>query len=424
MNPALAWLPEPVIALPLGLAVGFLLAWLVQARRLQAERERRLRLEVEIDSRNAAVERERDHLDALQEQLRDRFAALSSEALERNSQAFLQLAEQNLAQFQGRAEHRLREREQAVEGLVKPIRETLERTRSQIETLEAHRRESQGALDEHLRRIARDSENLQRETRQLVQALRRPEVRGQWGEMTLKRLAELAGMVEHCDFQEQPTADGGRLRPDMIVRLPGARSIVVDAKTPLDAYLSAVEARDDAERDRHLGRHLQNLRGRVRELAAKAYWEQFSESPDFVVLFIPGDQFLSAALEQDPNLIESALGQRVILATPTSLVALLRAVGYGWRQQAVAENAERIRELGEELYRRLGRFTDHLGKLGRSLGTSVDHYNKAVGSLERQVTPAARRFTELGIQPRRPMAEPEPVDKAVREPQTDSETPS
>ena len=224
-------------------------------------------------------------------------------------------------------------------------------------------------------------------------------------EMTLKRLAELAGMVEHCDFyeQEHTKTDAGALRPDMIVRMPDGREIVVDVKTPLDAYLNAVEATSDEQRTQELERHARNVRGRIRELSAKSYWSQFKNAPDFVVLFIPGDQFLSAALEKDRDLLENALQQKVILATPTSFVALLRAVADGWRQEALAENADKIRDLGEELYTRLATFCEHLAKVGKNLGISVEHYNKAVGSLD-----------ELGIQSRKNLESLEPLDKTIR----------
>jgi DNA recombination protein RmuC len=223
-------------------------------------------------------------------------------------------------------------------------------------------------------------------------------------------------MVEHCDFyeQEQVGSGAGALRPDLIVRLPGGREIVVDVKTPLDAYLSAIEAADDTARTAQLERHARKLRERVRELAGKSYWSQFRNAPDFVVLFIPGEQFLSAALERDPNLLEEALGQKVILATPTSLVALLRAVAYGWRQEALAENADRIRELGEDLYQRLATFTEHLAKVGANLENSVSAYNKAVGSLDSKVLPGARKFVEMGVSPKKPLETPGPVELAAR----------
>jgi DNA recombination protein RmuC len=251
-----------------------------------------------------------------------------------------------------------------------------------------------------------------------VQALRRPEVRGQWGELTLKRLAELAGMVEHADFieQEQVNSETGTLRPDMVIHLPDQRAIIVDAKTPLDAYINATEADSDETRNSELERHTRNVRKRVKELAAKSYWSQFDESPDFVVLFIPGDQFLSSALERDHRLLEDALQEKVILATPTSLVALLRAVAFGWKQQEVARNAETIREVGVQLYERLATFTTHLNKVGKSLDGGIEAFNKAVGSLDRNVLPSARRFTEMGIHPKKEIVEPSSIEKLARTP--------
>jgi DNA recombination protein RmuC len=259
---------------------------------------------------------------------------------------------------------------------------------------------------------------LSRETRNLVTALRRPDVRGRWGEMTLKRLVELSGMSAHADFTEQHyhLTDSGAIRPDMIVHMPERRDIVVDVKTPLDAYLAAVEAQTEDDRLRELKRHAQVVGARVRELASKQYWAQFDHSPDFVVLFLPGDQFLSAALQENPDLIDESLRQSVMLATPTSLVALLKTVALGWKQAALAENAAEIRKLGEDMYKRLGVFGDHLVKLGKSLGASVDSFNKAVGSLEQQVMPAARRFPGLGLRVNRELELIEPVETLTRVP--------
>jgi len=234
--------------------------------------------------------------------------------------------------------------------------------------------------------------------------------------MTLKRLAELAGMVEHCDFDQQHSVDTdqGKQRPDMVVRMPGSREIIVDAKAPMDGYLAAVEARDDSARLLELQRHARNVRDRVRELSSKGYWQQFPQSPDFVVLFIPGDQFLSSALEVDPKLLEDAMTDKVVLATPSSLVALLRAVAYGWRQEVLAENAEHIRSVGQDLYERLSTFAEHLDKLGSHLSRSVDSYNKAVGSFDSRVLPGARKFTEMGIQGKKDLPEPQPVERLPR----------
>lgn len=345
------------------------------------------------------------------------FTALSSQALQDNSKAFLQLAQETLKRFHVQAKGELDQKEKAVEHLVNPIREALEKTEQQIRRMENERREAYGALHKHLESLNQTQRMLHGETRNLVQALRRPEVRGRWGEMTLKRLAELAGMVEYCDFFEQPqvVGDEGRLRPDMIVRMPNGREVVVDAKTPLDAYLSAVEAPDDETRKKYLEQHARNVRTRIRELAAKAYWVQFKRAPDFVVLFIPGEQFLGAALDIDHDMLEDALRQRVILTTPTSFVALLRAVAYGWRQEALTANAEQIREIGEDLYNRLTTFSEHLSRLGRSLDSAVTQYNRSVGSFQAKVLPGARKFSELGVSEAKPVEEPEQIEKGLRE---------
>lgn len=382
------------------------LGWLGAALRSQ---KKIAQLSTTLDmERNAAQDKLAD--------LKKNFIALSSEALKNNNQAFLQLAQESLKQFHVQAKGDLEQKEKAVENLVKPIRDALDKTEQHIRLMEKERREAYGALSKHLETMVQTQQLLQGETRNLVQALRRPEVRGQWGELTLKRLAELAGMVEHCDFypQEQIDTDEGRLRPDMVVRMPDGREIVVDVKTPLDSYLSAVEAADEATRAKHLEHHARKVRERVRELAGKAYWSQFKNAPDFVVLFIPGDQFLGAALDLDRDLLEDSLRQRIILATPTSFVALLRAVAYGWRQSLLAANAEKIRDAAEELYGRLATFSEHLAKVGSSLDSSVSAYNKAVGSFEAKVLPSTRKFTEMGVSPKKPLEPMEPIEKTAR----------
>jgi len=349
--------------------------------------------------------------------LEQTFTVAASRALKQNSETFLQLASETLKQFHLLARTDFEKKEEAVQSLVKPIQEALAKTAEQIHLMEKERKEAYGSLRQHLETMAQTQQLLQGETRNLVQALRRPEVRGQWGELTLRRLAELSGMVEHCDFYEQQQTDTeeGRMRPDMIVRLPGGRIIVVDVKTPLDAYLNAVEATDEEARRKHLEHHARKVRERVKELSAKAYWTQFKEAPDFTVLFIPGDQFLSAALDQDRDLLEDALRQKVILTTPTSFVALLRAIAYGWRQEMLTENAERIRDLGEELYNRLATFTEHLARFGRSLSAAVGDYNKAVGAFEARVLPAARKFPEMGVNGAKALEEPEQIEKGLRD---------
>lgn len=407
------------------LALVALVALLLWRRGEQARQEGQ-QLREENVRLNATLESERSHLDTQleharsenREQIQQLVQELSSSALKNNSDSFLKLAQESLSKHHTQSDGELKQRQQAIAALLQPIRSTLEKSEKQLREIEKERKEQYGALSHHLESITLTQQQLQQETRNLVQALRRPEVRGQWGELTLKRLAELAGMVEHADFieQEQTEGESGLLRPDMVIHLPDQRAIIVDAKTPLDAYISATEAVTDEERLQHLQHHARNVRKRVKELAAKSYWSQFEESPDFVVLFIPGDQFLSSALEQEHTLLEDALREKVILATPTSLVALLRAVAFGWKQQEVARNAETIREVGVQLYDRLATFSTHLTKVGRSLGSGVDAFNKAVGSLERTVLPGARRFTEMGIHPRKELTEPAPIEKLTRTP--------
>ncbi len=388
--------------------------WLVASARSQ-KRIVELSTTLDLERRQAA-----ERLQGLEKT----FNALSHDALQSNNQAFLQLAQETLKQFHIQAAADLTQKEKAVENLVVPIKEALQKAEQQIQLMENARKEAYGALTRHLEMMTQTQDQLKTETQNLVKSLRRPEVRGQWGELTLKRLTELAGMVEHCDFsqQESVNTEAGMLRPDMIVRMPDGREIVVDVKTPLDAYLNAMEATDDAARVRHLEHHARKVRERVTELSRKAYWSQFKNTPDFVVLFIPGDQFLSAALDIDRALLEDALRQKVILATPTSFVALLRAVAYGWRQEALAANAENIRDVGEELFARLATFTEHLARLGASLDSSVSHYNRAIGSFESKVMPGARKFTEMGVSTKKTIESLPQIEKGVREisrPETD-----
>ena len=344
------------------------------------------------------------------------FSDLSNQSLKSNSENFLRLAEQNLTTQQEKAKRELGEREKAVEALVKPIRDSLSASQRQIAELEKARSEAYGGIKNQLESMQLSQKSLAQETQNLVNALRRPEVRGQWGEITLRRLVELAGMVEHCDFVEQvhTVGESSIIRPDMIVRMPDKRELVVDVKTPLDAYLEAVEATSDAQRKLGLERHARNVRGHIRMLASKAYWQQFDESPEFVILFIPGDQFLSAALSEEPDLIEYALSKQIILATPTSFVALLKAVAYGWRQLALADNAKEIRVLAEDLYSRLATFVSHMNRVGRQLASSVENYNKAVGSLERNVLPGARKFVELGVHAKKEVEKLETLEPVPR----------
>ncbi|MBM0105310.1 DNA recombination protein RmuC [Steroidobacter sp. S1-65] len=411
------------VALVVGVAFGALIASLRSRQRAQSLHVELAVLKAQIKGEEQ-LERERHAaLERSMERLKSSFDSIANQSLHSNSELFLKLAREHLTQHQQYAVSALTEREKAIESMLAPIREALGKTEQQILRIEKERAETFGSLKSSLESVALGQQALQKETRTLVNALRRPEVRGQWGEMTLRRLAELAGMVEHCDFKEQVHVRVGdsNLRPDMIVHMPDGRDLVVDVKTPLDAYLEAVDAATDEQRAMAMRRHANAIAERVKQLGAKSYWAQFERSPDFVILFIPGDQFLSAALAEQPNLLEDAIRQDVIIATPSSFVALLKAVAYGWRQMALAQNAETIRTLAEDLYKRLAVFTTHLGKLGRNLGNSVDHFNAAIGSLERQVLPGARKFTELGVRPDREMETLEPIDKLVREPAENGE---
>lgn len=393
------YLQVGVPALAVGLLIGLLVMWLVGRRREGRLRDDLERAETNLKSQEAIQGEREAAFELANAKLTEAFAEISNRSLRANSDTFLKLAEQNLGTHQEKAKRELSEREKAVEDLVKPIRSALDASHKQITDLEKSRSEAYGSIRSQLEAMQLSQKSLTQETQNLVKALRRPEVRGQWGEITLRRLVELAGMVEHCDFVEQAhTASSDKIiRPDMIVNMPDQRQLVVDVKTPLDAYLSAVEAEDDAQRKLGLERHAKNVRAHIRMLSSKAYWKQFDESPEFVILFIPGDQFLSAALAEEPDLIEYALSEQIILATPTSFVALLKAVAYGWRQLALADNAKEIRILAEDLYGRLGTFVTHMNRVGRQLASSVENYNKAVGSLERNVLPGARKFTELGV---------------------------
>jgi DNA recombination protein RmuC len=416
------WIQVGGPALLAGLALGALIAWLIlRSGKSHLEEDIRL-LETRIKDQDALqVERDSAY-EAATSRLATAFADLSNQSLKSNSETFLRLAEQNLGAQQERAKRELGQRELAVENLVKPIRDALQQSQKQIAELEKSRSEAYGSIRSHLESMQSSQKNLAQETQNLVNALRRPEVRGRWGEMTLKRLVELSGMVEHCDFQEQvhtTTADKV-IRPDMIIHMPNQREVVVDVKTPLDAYIDATEAKDDAQRDLGLKRHAQNLRKHIQDLSRKSYWDQFPQSPEFVILFVPGDQFLSAALNEDPDLIDSALSQKIVLATPTSFLALLKVVAHGWQQLALADNAEEIRKLAVDLYGRLSTFVSHLNKVGKQLNSSVENYNKAVGSLERNVLPGARKFAELGIRPKK---EIEPTESIEALPRTLVESP-
>jgi len=347
----------------------------------------------------------------------ERFEAVSSRVLRDAQAQFLQLAESELGKHQITSREELEKRQRAVEQIVKPIAESLARMDGKLELIEQGRRETQGSLTAHLRSVTETQEKLRVETANLVTALRSPHTRGRWGEIQLRRVCEMAGMIERCDFVEQSSfeSDAGRLRPDVIVQLPGGKCVVVDAKAPLEAYLKAVEARDPDERAAHLAAYGRHVRDHVTKLSQKAYWSQFDSSPEFVVMFLPGEALFSAALEQVPDLIEEGVAQKVLITTPTSLIAVLRAVHYGWRQEKVAESARAVSQLGRELHGRLGTLVGHFAKLGRSLETSVKAYNETVGSLESRVLVTARRLSEHGAgSAGDELPEPQQVETATR----------
>jgi DNA recombination protein RmuC len=375
-----------VLFLVVGLAVGGVAAWLVARSRIA-------RLQVELDHERRGAQNAASWKDEVEQTLKVLSAELHQEA------------KQDL-------EHRQR----AVEQVVAPIQKSLEKVNEEVRELERARGVAYGALSKQLESLVQTQERLRTETASLVTALRAPAVRGRWGEVQLRRVVEAAGMLPYCDFVEQATAsaDGRALRPDLIVKLPGAKQVIVDAKTPLSAYLDALEASDEHVQLARLRDHARQLREHVGKLSAKSYWEQFESTPDFVVLFVPGDPFFAAALDQDPALQEDAWRQRVVLATPSTLIGLLFVVAYGWRQEKLAESARRVSELGRDLYQRLGTLAGHVVKLGRSLDGAVGAYNEAVGSLERRVLVTARQFPELGVSGGGELPTPEPIERTTR----------
>ena len=385
--------------------------------KLEAESKARTKAETELAEAGRNVAEQKKLLEEARTRLSDTFKALSDDALKSNNQAFLELAKKSLESMVTDAKGDLGKRQEAIQALVKPLTDSLKRYEVQVNALEQSRQKAYGSLEEQLRSLAGTHQQLEKETRNLVSALRTPQVRGRWGEISLHRVVELAGMSEHCDYSEQMsvTSEDGRLRPDMVVNLPAGRQIIVDAKVALDAYLSALSAETDDDRQRHLARHARQMRTHMQQLAQKSYWDQFDVAPEFVVMFIPGESFFHAALDQDHALIEDGMQSRVVLATPTTLIALLRAVAYGWRQEQIAENAEHISQLGREVFERMRTLAEHLSRMGTGLGRAVDAYNKAVGSLETRVLPATRRFKELGAASGGDIPQLEPVERTPRE---------
>jgi DNA recombination protein RmuC len=384
---------------------------------LTSEKEARVRAETEKLELGQRLEDERRLLAAAEEKLRDSFKAMAGTALESSSRAFLSLARETFDKVLAEARGDFGKRQEAISGLVKPLAESLKCFDEHVRSLETSRQKAYTSLKENLKGLSETQERLQRETASLVSALKTPQIRGRWGEMTLKRVVELAGMSEHCDFTEQVSlaTELGRIRPDLIVHLPADREIVVDAKVSLAAYLDALCAESEQSRKEALARHAAQIRSHMAALSAKNYWEQFTQAPEFVVMFIPGESFFAAAADADHELIEDGMKRRVILATPTTLIALLHAVAYGWKQERMAQNAQAISELGKQLYERMSTLAEHISDIGSGLERANRAYNGAVGSMETRVLPAARRFKELGAGTSVEIAAVEPVDIQPRQ---------
>jgi len=384
--------------------------------RLETEQQTRAASEASLEAERKNLEEQRALLQDAEVKLSDTFKALSHDVLGKQSASFLQLAAQSFDKLRAESEGDLVARQEAISGLVQPLKDVLQKYEQEVKQIEAQRQEAYGSLRQHLFLLGETQSQLQRETANLVTALRKPQVRGRWGEITLRRLAELAGMVDRCDFYEQPTvsSEGRLMRPDMVVHIPGGREIIVDSKVALDAYLDAIEASSEEVKQQHLARHATQVRRHMEQLGSKAYWDHLPKAPEFVVLFLPGDPFLGAAVEHDPTLIENGMAQRVVIATPNTLIALLLAVYHGWRQEEITKNAQLISELGKQVYKRISILWEHLDSLRGAIDKAVEAWNRVVGSLEHQVLPSVRRFRDLKATTAEEIAQLEEVDRTTR----------
>ncbi len=384
----------------------------VARQRLSEVETQKSKIENALSAERAAAAEKISALTDAHDRLTNSFKALSADALRSNNQSFLELARETFGKLHQQSADELGKRQQAIDAMVKPLKESLEKVDAKIGEIEKARASAYGQLSEQLKSLGTAQTSLQAEAAKLTTALRSTTTAGTWGELQLRRVVELSGMSSYCDFTEQQSAGG--FRPDLIVRLPGGQQIVIDAKAPNDAYREAANASDDAVRTAKLAEHASKVRTHIDALGAKDYWAQFQPSPEFVVLFLPGDQFLSGALQSDPNLIDRAIAKKVLLATPATLIALLKAAAYGWRQESVSKNAEEIAELGRQLYDRISGFAEHLDKVGRGLENASKSYNSAVGAFEGTLLPGARKFAELGAKGVKELPEPGPVDTTPR----------
>lgn len=396
-----------------GAVIGWFAAFAKSRKEIEILQKDKVIAETKIEEAYRNIKEQKDLLNAAQEKLTTTFQALSGESLKSNNMAFLELAKQSLGIVLSDAKGEIDKKEESIKNVIKPLEDALKRYENQINNLENARVSAYATLENQIKALVSSEQQLQKETGNLVTALRRPEVRGRWGELTLKRVVELAGMSEHCDYIEQVSVntDEGRLRPDMIINLPNEREIVVDSKVSLDGYLDAIAQDAEDKKKALLIKHAQQVRRHMKALSEKNYWEQFSRAPEFVVMFMPGESFLSAALENDHALIEDGMASKVIIATPTTLIALLRAIAFGWRQEQVAKHAQEIAGLGKEIYDRFQPFLEHVNKVGTNLSQAVVAFNKMVMSLERRVMVSVRKFRELGAAGDKELPETQPVEQ-------------